>query len=92
MHRLRGTIWAERALVVLFLASLAGTLNLIVSVHRKAVVKTAVTDPSAPAIEAVPVVSSVKTTPAREPEHKVSPPPVVVSTPKVPAVGSHAAS
>ena len=36
MRQPAGTVWAERALMVLFLASLAGTLNLIMTVHRRA--------------------------------------------------------
>ncbi len=36
MQRRRGTIWTERALMVLFLASLAGALNLVMAVHRRA--------------------------------------------------------
>ena len=36
MRQPRGTIWTERALMVLFLASLAGALNLVMAVHRRA--------------------------------------------------------
>src|SRR5271157_1393730 len=36
MRQRRGTIWTERALMVLFLASLAGALNLVMAVHRRA--------------------------------------------------------
>ena len=36
MQQRRGTIWTERALMVLFLASLAGALNLVMAVHRRA--------------------------------------------------------
>ena len=36
MRQRASTVWAERALMVLFLASLAGTLNLIMTVHRRA--------------------------------------------------------
>ncbi len=36
MRQPRGTMWIERALLVLFLASLGGTLNLVMSVHRRA--------------------------------------------------------
>jgi hypothetical protein len=38
MWQRRGTIWTERALMVLFLASLAGALNLVMAVHRRATV------------------------------------------------------
>src|SRR5271157_3785594 len=36
MRQRKGTIWTERALMVLFLASLAGALNLVMAVHRRA--------------------------------------------------------
>ncbi|MGA7498770.1 MAG: hypothetical protein WBX00_18735 [Isosphaeraceae bacterium] len=36
MRQRRGTIWTERALMVLFLAILAGALNLVMAVHRRA--------------------------------------------------------
>ena len=36
MRQQRGTIWTERALMVLFLAILAGALNLVMAVHRRA--------------------------------------------------------
>ena len=36
MRQPRSTIWTERALMVLFLASLAGALNLVMAVHRRA--------------------------------------------------------
>src|SRR4051812_1173952 len=36
MRQPAGRVWAERALMVLFLASLVGTLNLIMTVHRRA--------------------------------------------------------
>ncbi|MGC8640894.1 MAG: hypothetical protein ACP5XB_13585, partial [Isosphaeraceae bacterium] len=85
MHRRGRTIWAERALVVLFLASLAGTLNLVITVHRKAGVKANVAGPVAPATEAAPVDSPVKTTPAAEPAGEVVPPAVVASKTKSPA-------
>ena len=37
MRQPAGTIWAERAVMVLFLASLLGTLNLIMTVHRRSI-------------------------------------------------------
>jgi hypothetical protein len=82
MHRLRQTIWAERALIVLFLASLAGTLNLIVTVHRKAVVEREPTRPDAPAVEAVASASPLKTTPISLPSPTQSTPPLLTSQPK----------
>lgn len=85
MHRLGRTIWAERALMVLFLASMAGTVNLIVMVHRKAAVKTRVAEPVAPAVEAVPTASPVKVTPVAEPKDQPAPSPPIVSKPKAPA-------
>ena len=36
MRQPRGTIWAERTLVILIMASLAGTVNLVMAVHRRA--------------------------------------------------------
>ncbi len=36
MRQPRSTIWIERALMLLFLASLAGALNLVMAVHRRA--------------------------------------------------------
>ncbi len=35
MRHLKGAVWTERLLLVLILASLAGTLNLVMTVHRR---------------------------------------------------------
>ena len=53
--------------MVLFLACLAGTLNLIMTVHRKAAVKPIDGAPAVPAIEPVSIAAPMKLTPAPQP-------------------------
>ena len=69
----RGMIWAERAVVVLILLSLAAAVHLVISVHRRALSVT----PAPDAIEVAAVM------PAVEP---VKPPPQVVAVPPPPRV------
>jgi len=45
MRQPRGTVWTERALVMLILASLGGTLNLVMAVHRRATTPHTATEP-----------------------------------------------
>ena len=75
MRQPRSTIWIERALLVLFLASLAGTLNLVMAVHRR----TATTRNATEAVSAQPVPLDAPTVgvPAEEPK------PLAVATPTV---------
>jgi hypothetical protein len=54
MRQPQGTLWTERALVLLVVASLAGTVNLVIAVHRREAVKRVASEP----------VSSVTTKPA----------------------------
>src|SRR5262245_10586900 len=42
------SIWSERVLLLLILASLAGTLNLILSVHRRSLPRRERSEPTAP--------------------------------------------
>ena len=74
MRQRRGTIWTERALMVLFLASLAGALNLVMAVHRRA----AATRSVAETVSTPPVQLDTATTnvPANDPR----PPSVATST------------
>ena len=41
MTHLKGAVWTERLLLVLILASLAGTLNLVLAIHRRVIRLTA---------------------------------------------------
>ena len=74
MRQRRGTIWTERALMVLFLAILAGALNLVMAVHRRA----AATRSVAETVSTPPVQLDTATTnvPANDPR----PPSVATST------------
>ena len=51
MTHLKGAVWTERLLLVLILASLAGTLNLVLAIHRRVIRSTTpspiASDPSA---------------------------------------------
>ncbi|QEH35523.1 hypothetical protein OJF2_40750 [Aquisphaera giovannonii] len=80
-----GSVWAERALVALFLASLAGALNLVVTIHRDAA-----RDAREKArIEAERVAEAAKPAPAASPPAPGTPPPAVAARPKpedVPAI------
>jgi len=80
MRQRRGTIWTERALMVLFLASLAGALNLVMAVHRRA----AATRREAEAVStpSVQVDTAATNVPASAPR-----PPSVVTSTIVPAPG-----
>ena len=89
MRQRRGTIWTERALMVLFLASLAGALNLVMAVHRRAaatrsVAETVSTPPvqldtattNVPANDPRPPIAATSTiVPAPSPRNAPSPPP-----------------
>src|SRR3954454_17949622 len=65
MSQARGTVWTERALVVLIIASLAGTVNLVSSVHRRPAAREAssvprvgklpASPPPAPVVAATPI-------------------------------------
>ena len=74
MRQRRGTIWTERALMVLFLAILAGALSLVMAVHRRA----AATRSVAETVSTPPVQLDTATTnaPANDPR----PPSVATST------------
>ncbi len=63
MRQPQGTLWTERALVLLVVASLAGTVNLVIAVHRREAATRVASEP----------VSSVATKPAVE----IAPAPVV---------------
>src|SRR5271157_151839 len=78
MRQRRGTIWTERAFMVLFLASLAGALNLVMAVHRRA----AATRSVAETVSTPPVQLDTATTnvPANDPR-----PPGVATSTVVPA-------
>ncbi len=89
MRQWRGTIWTERALMVLFLAILAGALNLVMAVHRRAaatrsVAETVSTPPvqldtattNVPANDPRPPSAATSTiVPAPSPRNAPSPPP-----------------
>ncbi|MBV8313280.1 MAG: hypothetical protein JO344_23085 [Planctomycetaceae bacterium] len=89
MRQRRGTIWTERALMVLFLASLTGALNLVMAVHRRAVAtwsvaETVSTPPvqldtattSVPANDPrAPSIATSTIIPAPSPRNAPSPPP-----------------
>ncbi|MGZ3395869.1 MAG: hypothetical protein ACXWPK_17535 [Isosphaeraceae bacterium] len=74
MRQQRGTIWTERALMVLFLAILAGALNLVMAVHRRAAAIRSVAE----TVSTPPVQLDTATTkvPANDPR----PPSVATST------------
>ncbi len=74
MRQRRGTIWTERAFMVLFLASLAGALNLVMAVHRRAAATRSVAETvSTPPVQLDTATTSV---PANDPR----PPSVATST------------
>ena len=74
MRQRRGTIWTERALMVLFLASLAGALNLVMAVHRRAAATRSVDETvSTPPVQLDTATTSV-------PANDLRPPSVATST------------
>ncbi|WP_165223530.1 hypothetical protein [Aquisphaera insulae] len=77
MRQPGGSVWAERALVALFLASLAGTLNLVVMIHRDA----ARNARERARIEAERVAQTAKAAPIVTPP-AASPPPAVAAKPR----------
>jgi hypothetical protein len=60
----KGTLWIERCLVLLILASLAGTLHLIVTIHRQALRARPVEKP-APRTASIPVVPPAPPSPPK---------------------------
>src|SRR5208283_5261159 len=80
MRQRRGTIWTERALMVLFLASLAGALNLVMAVHRRAAATRS--EAEAVATPFVQVDTAAINVPAIAPR-----PPSIATSPNVPAPG-----
>src|SRR5262245_48498971 len=82
-HR-KGAVWTERLVLALILASLAGTLNLVLPIHRP-VVSTAIPSksPSQPP-PPPPVASSEHQAPSPPPVKKPAPAPVVVTPPPKP--------
>ncbi|HWT81987.1 MAG TPA: hypothetical protein VN648_24635, partial [Candidatus Methylomirabilis sp.] len=89
MRQRRSTIWTERALMVMFLASLAGALNLVMAVHRRAVATRSVAETvSTPPVQLdtattsvpandlrAPSVATSTIVPAPSPRNAPSPPP-----------------
>src|SRR5208337_3237342 len=89
MRQWRGTIWTERALMVLFLAILAGALNLVMAVHRRAAATRSVAETvSTPPVQLdtattkvpandpdLPSVATSTIVPAPSPRNAPSPPP-----------------
>ena len=77
MQQPRSTIWTERALMVLFLASLAGTLNLVMAIHRRAA--TTRTADESVSTQIVPLDQPQANLPANDPE------PLRLATPTIAA-------
>ncbi len=73
MRHSRGTIWTERALMVLFLASLAGALNLVMAVHRRAAATRSVADTvSTPSVQLDTATTNVPASDPRPPSVSAS--------------------
>ena len=96
-HR-RGAIWTERVLLGLIVVSLAGTLNLLIAIHRRASTDRhmAISEASSiakkaepePAISAPsPIVAPVET-PAPAQKAELEPPPLPVEDPTKKAIAS----
>ena len=64
MRQRNGIIWTERALMVLFLASLAGALNLVMAIHRRAATRSVAETVSTPPVQLDTATTSV---PANDP-------------------------
>ena len=64
MRQRKGIIWTERALMVLFLASLAGALNLVMAIHRRAATRSVAETVSTPPVQLDTATTSV---PANDP-------------------------
>jgi hypothetical protein len=72
MRQPQGTLWTERALVLLVVASLAGTVNLVITVHRREAAKRALSESissvsprPAPPVEPAPLVADIAPIPPR---------------------------
>src|SRR4051794_11244607 len=80
MRQPRVIIWTERALVILILASLAGTVNLVVAVHRRAATTRVASEraiappPAAPRPVPVPAPPAPLVSKAKSPRLPVPPP------------------
>jgi hypothetical protein len=74
MRQPEGTVWIERAIVALILASLAGTLNLVIQVHRRAV----------PRKESAPVLVAATEPAQAAPIAQAPPPPKAKKKPRPP--------
>ncbi len=96
-HR-RGAIWTERMLLGLIVVSLAGTLNLLIAIHRRALTdrRVAISEASSvakkaeppPAISAAsPIVAPVES-PAPAQKAEVEPPPPPVEDPTKKAIAA----
>src|SRR5262245_14463652 len=74
MRQPKGTVWAERALVVLILASLAGTLSLVVAMHRCAgTSRSATSSSTTPPIQSLSTsTKSESTRPASTPSYSLA--------------------
>jgi len=77
--RTKGTVWTERALVALILASLAGALFLTISVYRRALKA-----PSPVPVQPPSLVATTEPEPAPEPEPRPEPAPPVAAAPAEP--------
>ncbi len=83
MTHLKGAVWTERLLLVLILASLGGTLNLVLAVHRRvnaissAPMAETIAQPEAPLIPPAPKIANSPrpTPPAATPGPNPAPPP-----------------
>jgi hypothetical protein len=85
MRQPRGIVWTERALVFLIMASLAGTVNLVTSVHRKAATRQAGDTPGSLPPPPPPPPAPMADTPPPVPGRSTSPPAKMAAKPRPPA-------
>ena len=72
MRQPRGTIWTERALMVLFLATLAGALNLVMAVHRRTAAARRVEETvSSPLVQVDPATENVPSSDSTPPSNSI---------------------
>ena len=97
MTHLKGAVWTERLLLVLILASLAGTLNLVLAIHRRVIRSTTsapiagtAQPPSPPSPRRLPR-SRQQRRRRRRPRRRRSDPPVPPAPPPKPVGRPHGA-
>ena len=81
MRQPRGIVWAERTLVILIMASLAGTVNLVVTVHRRAATREVAGGPVPAPMPQPPPPAVLTPPPTVAPGRSTSPPLKVAAKP-----------